>query len=455
MRPQQLRSANGSALITAAVFSAVLAILVSGVLSAISTEYNLNMRSHQWNQSLHLGEAGVELAFGELNYQYFRGAGGFEADEGWTSIDTGVYVKTITNFSTASGKVLGDITITVADVGTPYPKILGQATCPTNPRGPSVSRAVRVGLGPSSMFPMGLVAKQEIDLKGNRIYTDSFDSTDPAKSSSGRYDIAKRQANGDVASNGEFTDTISVGNADIYGLVHTGVGGTIAMGPSGSVGSTFAEDDRATSVEDGAAAGYIRNDFGVDIDSVTLPSGLTSATSLGNVDDTTTLGSGDWQLSQLQLNNNESLTISGTVRLYVTGNVSLMGSTSSIIITPGSHLEVYVAGSVSIAGNGVVNNTGAAENNQFFGLSSSTSWSVSGNGQWVGTIYAPDANVKISGGGSSGDMSGGIVANNLTLDGQVQFHYDESLRENLDLTSGFVVTSWQAVRLEHGVWVNE
>ena len=42
-----------------------------------------------------------------------------------------------------------------------------------------------------------------------------------------------------------------------------------------------------------------------------------------------------------------------------------------------------------------------------------------------------------------------------TLNGQVQFHYDESLRDNPSVTSGYVVVAWQALCLQGGTWVAE
>ena len=52
------RSQQGSLLITAAVAAAVIAILITGMLTYISNEYRMNLRSHRWTQALYLAEAG-------------------------------------------------------------------------------------------------------------------------------------------------------------------------------------------------------------------------------------------------------------------------------------------------------------------------------------------------------------------------------------------------------------
>src|SRR6185369_2222809 len=54
-----------------------------------------------------------------------------------------------------------------------------------------VYRTVRVMTSADAMFAKGMVAKSRIDLNGNNIHTDSFDSTDPLLSTFGLYDATK------------------------------------------------------------------------------------------------------------------------------------------------------------------------------------------------------------------------------------------------------------------------
>jgi hypothetical protein len=444
------KTSEGSAILAATVTSAILSIAVVGYLTYIHNENILNYRSHAWTQALHLAEGGVEQGFAEYHYQYFLGGDGFTSGRGWSG-GGGTYAKSITNLTSSTSAIVGDVTVTVSGVGTPNPQIMGVATVPTVPDGSTIARAVRVTISSSSKFPVALMSKNQIDLNGNNIYVDSFDSADPNKSTGGAYDIAKRQAKGDVASNDTVIDSVSIGNAEIYGQVYTGPGGTVTMGPSGSVGPTFVAGDRATDVTGGEANGWIRHDFNVDVPDATLPAGAGSWTSLGSINNSTTINGGDWRVNNIGLSSTKTLTVEGNVRLYVTGDTSVAGN-ASIVIAPGAHLEVYAAGAMAIAGNGIVNNTGLSENNQFFGLPSSTSWSISGNGQWIGTVYAPQAAFKMNGGGSAGDMSGAVVAGSITLDGHVTFHYDESL-DNANNSAGYLVTSWQSLRNQSGTWV--
>lgn len=92
---------------------------------------------------------------------------------------------------------------------------------------------------PQTSWPVALAVRHGIDLKGNGFYTDSFDSTDPAKSIFGQYSRAKYSGDrGDVLSDGGITSSFaSPDNVNIYGKVHLAPGAPISMGPNGTVGT--------------------------------------------------------------------------------------------------------------------------------------------------------------------------------------------------------------------------
>src|SRR3989442_14552997 len=91
----------------------------------------------------------------------------------------------------------------------------------------------------SSRYRVGMMSKNLLDMKGSNFYSDSYDSTDPTKSTSGLYDITKRQANGDIATDDTVVNSINMAAVTIYGKVSTGPNGTVTMGSGGSVGATF------------------------------------------------------------------------------------------------------------------------------------------------------------------------------------------------------------------------
>ena len=85
-------------------------------------------------------------------------------------------------------------------------------------------------------FTKGLVAKGQIDMKGNNVSTDSFDSSDPLYNTGGLYDPLRHRDHGDVATTSGLTNSVNVANANIWGKVSTGPHGSVKIGPLGGVG---------------------------------------------------------------------------------------------------------------------------------------------------------------------------------------------------------------------------
>jgi hypothetical protein len=154
------------------------------------------------------------------------------------------------------------------------------------------------------------------------------------------------------------------------------------------------------------------------------------------------LTSGNYQLSSLSMSGQAKLAVTGNAVLYVTGSFSMSGN-AYIKIKPGACLKLYVSGaSASIGGNGVVNETGYATNFFYYGLPSNTSVSFSGNGEFIGILYAPNAAFTMNGGGSGDlDFVGAAVGRTINMNGHYKFHYDEALGK-IGPMRGFIVNSW-------------
>src|SRR5882724_3176601 len=280
MKTRSLKASGGSVLVSAAMSAGILAILIAGFLTYMSNEYSLNARSHRWNQSFHLAEAAVETGIAEYNYWQYQAGSGFQSARGWTSLGGNSYSKTVTNLTDTSGKVVGTFYVKASNVNSNNPTFQGVGTVTSgNFSGRSISRAVQVALAPSPKFPLGLTALSTINLNGNNIYTDSYDSQDSTKSTGGKYDVNKRQPNGNIGTDDTMINSVNVGNANVYGTVQTGLGGTVTMGPNGSIGPSFSNP--ATSASQATDAGWIQNDFDVNIPDVTLPPSLNGLTTSG------------------------------------------------------------------------------------------------------------------------------------------------------------------------------
>jgi choice-of-anchor A domain-containing protein len=93
-----------------------------------------------------------------------------------------------------------------------------------------------------------------------------------------------------------------------------------------------------------------------------------------------------------------------------------------------------------------MNSPGYAKNFQIYGLPSLTSVSFHGNAGFVGTIYAPEADMTGGGGGNNvQDTSGAMVVKSVTLNGHWNFHYDQSLK-TFGPTLGWVATKWSEAK---------
>ncbi len=136
----------------------------------------------------------------------------------------------------------------------------------------------------------------------------------------------------------------------------------------------------------------------------------------------TTLTSGTYRVSSINLSGSGIGTINGNVTLYVTGSLSLSGS-AQIVILPGGSLTVYLDGKLNVSGGAIVNETLNPHNLTIYGTSTCTTATYSGSSAFYGVIYAPTASTTISGGNIYGSVIGGSV----TISGGAAVHYDESL----------------------------
>lgn len=288
---------------------------------------------------------------------------------------------------------------------------------------------------PARLFTGALVAKDFIDLQGNNIQVDSFDSADPNYSTAGRYDPTKRRDSGDVAAYSGLTNSLNVGNALIYGKLTIGPGGSATIGPSGCVGSLayVSNPSNAGTIQ----PGWLRDDLTEFLPDATLPllspSFSPTPGTVGGTNYTYVLGNDNYRMTSLSMSSGTML-VTGRTRLHVSGNISISG-TGKIVIGPTGSLTLYAgtpagtnSAAVNIGGSGIINQTHRASNFQYYGLRRNTTLRMTGNGTFAGTIYAPNTDFEFYAGGSSAeDFSGSIVSKTMTLNGHVRVHYDEDL----------------------------
>lgn len=431
--PASRKHVEGSALIVTVVIAGLIGFSLQSYLTLVSSQNRSVTRAMSWNAAVPILEAGLEEALSHINANTNTADW---ATQGWTNSGS-TYTKS---------RTIGDGYYSVIISNTISPTIYstGFARLPLSTDG-YVSRTAMVTTSRDGMFMKAMVAKGTINMNGNNIRTDSFDSANTAYSSGGQYDPTKAKDNGDVATNSGLANSLNVGNANIFGRVGTGPGGSISIGSNGAVGSRAWQNAGNTGIQ----AGWSANDMNVAFPDVGTPfSGGYSTPTSGTVDGnnyTYVLNSGNYQLNSLSMSGQNKLIVTGNAVLYVTGNLSMSGQ-SQIILKDNASLKLYVAGSsASIGGNGVMNPSGNASKFSYWGMPSNTSLAYSGNAAFIGTVYAPNASFSLSGGGNNGlDFVGSSVTATVLFNGHFSFHYDELLGRT-GPSRGFIVTSWNEI----------
>jgi len=432
----------------------VIGISLASYLALISHQNRSVMRSLAWNSAMPVLESGIEEALTQL---HFNGITNLSANS-WSLVAGGDYYKKRV-FSDGS---YYEVTITPSDppvinsvgyqvaplpITTVFGVIFGAITpFAGQANNQLLKRKVRVSTRNSALFTKAMLAKGQINLNGNNIATDSFDSLIPAYNTLGKYDPAKKKANGDVATISGLVNSLSIGNANIMGHVSTGPKGSMTIGANGTVGDVSWVSGGSKGIE----TGYSANDLNVQIDDAQLP-GLTwtsasSGTYLVGTTNFNFVFSGNSNYKVDNFSGKVYVAPGANVTVYVPagGSMSFTGE-GGIVLGLGAKLTLYVgATSATIGGNGVLN-TGSALNFLYYGLPSNTSLSFSGNGTFAGAIYAPEAAFTLNGGGNNTlDFVGASVTSSVTMNGHFNFHYDEALAR-IGPGDGYVVTSWNEV----------
>ncbi len=222
-----------------------------------------------------------------------------------------------------------------------------------------------------SFFSKAIFANNSYTNNGNGT-TDSYDSDVAA------YSAATAGSNGDVGTNSIVAGTVTLsGNARING--------DVMVGPGGNTNTIVTTSGNATVTGTKSAASS----------TTVLTTPTTSLVSAGAMslsgNNNLSLSTGTYHYS--------SLSISGNARLTTTGEVT-----------------IYVAGTVSISGNGTASYQSLPKNLKIYSTGTS-SVSVSGNGNTYAAIYAPRSSVAVSGNGA---IYGAIVGNTVSMSGRTR-----------------------------------
>src|SRR5947209_5349471 len=415
---------TGSVLTWTVLTIAILSLIAVETLRMVTSKYQNALQTSTWQEALLAAESGIDVAIVELRKSLYPAPN--NAWQGWTNQPgnnvTGYELTTVPNAGLNSTPMTIETNVDapaslvdptngwqyyrIRTVGT-IP-ITGPARAAENPQdtklrrlslrferftngilsphlinAPQVSRRIEAVVRPVSAFDQAIMSVGVVDLTNQNIVVDSYDSGDPTKSTNGLYDVAKRQENGDVATDGQLIDA---GNAQIFGDVATNAG-------------TVSGAANITGVE--------RTDFYQEPIPVGAPTWSSWNTSVSTVNSTTTIAASATQgsaasryvLSGVSLSGSKTLTIAGNangsqtyVEIYVTGDISVSG-TGQIVVQPGVTATIFFAGNVDITGNGVLNSNNQPGDFMLYGIQPPAAFpkhvNFCGNSQITASIYAP------------------------------------------------------------------
>ena len=399
---------KGFVLLVSLIVTFVVGMVAAGLIGMTLQEYRLSMRSSAYSKALRAAESGVNLACEEFVRQINAGGSlsGFSTN--------GVLTNT-------SGTVISSYAVSASVSGSDIYVIT--STGRVSLAGTTIPRAIKVSLqkaGKASPFKYGIMSKAALYMSGS-VMADSYDSTDPAKSTNGQYDPAKAGKNATLATLSTATPAVKAdGGAQLSGI------GVISVVQGATV-------DIAHWLY---FPGIITHDAAQEMPDVSVPfflppSGAINVGPWPNQAQTITVsGLQNMSVSNFDVTASGSLTISGagTLRIYVDGQTTVSGS-GKIQISPSPStadlkVEIYANDSVNIAGSGLLNNTYRAANCSIWGTTNCTSIKVTGNSGYIGTIYAPAAEVDLS--GSSAAM-GAFLGGAVKFTGNTRYYIDESL----------------------------
>ncbi|MBF0486458.1 MAG: hypothetical protein HQL16_08095 [Candidatus Omnitrophica bacterium] len=289
----------------------------------------------------------------------------------------------------------------------------------------TTTRQIEVILGSPPLFGYAAFSRGQMTFSNNA-KVDSYNSTQ------GAYGGTNVSSQGNIGTMSAGADAIVLNNnVTIKGSVTTGEGGGVQQGSGVTITGTVSDNnDRTLTV-------------------VTVPPELLSAASLGPLTfsngDTKNLSAGKYRYDSIGFANNGELVISGDVVLYLTSSPAIAaGNNNKVTINTGGSLKIYTDGAIAFNNNVLLNN--ATQDPSKFSILSRYSGSdgvvISNNGNFYGTIYAPDAGVNVS---NNAQVYGAIVGSAVNVSNNDQVHYDLALGAIDDTNAAPVLRNWREV----------
>ena len=461
MKSQQFIRArqSGSAVLAALAIVAVTLVLVGTALSQARHRFRTSHQSSRWSQAEHAAEAGAELALLTAQKSSW-------ATDGWPSVPGAPGAAAVVKTFTLSTGVPVNASVSVDQVtlnganwlrirSTGQADLSGGAVAGLDPQdvllrklslrkdratgvsvgaAPRATRTVEILAEPlaKSPFKRSMLLDKKFNMSGG--WVDSYDSSDPAKSTGGLYDVAKRQSNGDVGIN-DTQGASDLGGAPVYGdLNYNGAAPANTSGVTGAIAGSF--NDPVAPVLAPTWTTFNATPTVIST-SMTLTGGTKSAPALYKVSSVTVPGGKVLTMAP------HAAGAESYIEVWVTGKFTTSGS-GYILQQPGVHVTYHIEGDVTVSGSSFNNQSNIAANNLINVISPAAGVTqkvtVSGSGVFIGAINAPGADYTVSG---SGSLSGAFIGKTMKITGGANVHYDEALgRASIGASGSYRVASW-------------
>ncbi|HEY2082157.1 MAG TPA: collagen-binding domain-containing protein [Verrucomicrobiae bacterium] len=410
---------QGSILAFTLILVAIMGLTLGSYLVLASGQQGSVARSQRWNSAIDVAEAGIEEGLAQVNYS----PNDFSANN-WSVSGN--------QYSPPSQRSLVNGSYALAVIGGSTPTIYATGYVGAPITGQIIQRTVRVTTQVLPLFNVALGAVGNINMNGNNMVTDSWNSESTNLSNGGQYTSSKVSTNGDVASE---QGIVNIGNQKIDGNLYLGPTATYTSGANQVLGT-------------------INKDYNVNFPDVTLPSSAPSASS------PTVLNTNGTVYNYLPLDNatytvgNDNkpiLVAAGHTNVTLIVTAQSFNPTAVVLLggmTNPPTLTIYdfppnPGGSVTLVGNGTGGASAARPVNFiFYGGPNLNSVTFGGTSTFIGAIYAPEAVLSLNGGGNGNNIEGALIVKNATVNGHFDVHYDEALAK-FGPAKGFVASSWQ------------
>jgi hypothetical protein len=452
------RAQRGSVLIVALVMAGVIAVSLGSYVQLSRTTLQIANRAYYHNVAMNLAETGLELGMAALASDTWG--------TDWSSVGSDRTALFDEGFN-YGGDISGKVRVYVVGADGNNPRVLARSSI-TPPGGQAVEKWISVQLGKSSAGGGENGGRFGVRFSGGVAIWDSYSSKLGKYGDTLADGTVNRSSKVRIVSLSLEDDSFDVGNSKVYGRVSIGTPDKSGLkkNPNGIIGQWG--DDAGT-----VRADHVTYDAKMTVRDREAPAG---GQSINAINGAITIGSaaGSTSGATLTVNNQSvvdksgrpyyvynvpSISLTGNghelkiadntnVILVITGTSGTTLKTSgqgAIILGDKSTLQIFTSTDVDIKGNGLVNDGKPADlrltGTRPQSAAQPQDIDIAGNGKLSAVVYAPNANVTVNGGGSSGHVYGSVFGRTVRITGGGNIHMDLALLD--DESAGVMrVTNW-------------